>query len=368
MDPVTHALSGAVCAQALPPQVRNWRVTLWAALVAASPDIDVFFTRNPLQYIEWHRGITHSFVGAAVLALLAAWSLLWSLSREGPLADARAARHGWTWKQAAVFAYFLLMLHVWLDVATSYGTQVLLPFSDLRVRFAGLFIVDPLTILPLAVGLLCFAKKRRVMVGLLIWILAFPAAANLSRVYLEERFADTLPTSFNGYRVDSVNLSPDALAPLYWKLIVGAGPDWFMDASVTPAEAYGPPPTGFVAYPRPPQALWETLQAESPTFRGYARFAQFPFLEQRYSLAELPSGTAEGQRLPEGQGRYRVDVFSDLRFESGLEFVRAIQGTEKSMQDKTFRIAALWEGDRLLMTRFRVVSGAGGDSGWEAVQ
>lgn len=367
MDPITHALSGAVCAQALPPQVRNWRVTLWAALVAASPDIDVFFTRNPLQYIEWHRGITHSFVGAAVLALLTAWSLLWSLSCEGPLTDSRAARHGWTWKQAWGFSYFLLMLHVWLDVATSYGTQVLLPFSDLRVRFAGLFIVDPLTILPLAVGLLFFAKKQRVMIGLLIWILAFPAAANLSRVYLEERFADNLPKTFHGYSVDSVALSPDAFAPLYWKLIVSAGPDWFMDASVTPADAWGPPPTVFVAYPKPPQALWNTLQAESPAFRGYARFVQFPFLEQSYSLAELPTGTAEGPHLPVGTGTYRVDIFSDLRFESGHEFVRTIQGTDKSLKDKTFRIAALWEGNRLLMTRFRVVSGAGGDSGWEKI-
>ena len=62
MEPITHALSGAVIGCALPGK-RRWWLPAWAALVAASPDMDVFFTRTPLQYIEYHRGITHSFVG-----------------------------------------------------------------------------------------------------------------------------------------------------------------------------------------------------------------------------------------------------------------------------------------------------------------
>ena len=59
MEPITHALSGAVIGYALPGK-RRWWLPAWAALVAASPDMDVFFTRTPLQYIEYHRGITHS--------------------------------------------------------------------------------------------------------------------------------------------------------------------------------------------------------------------------------------------------------------------------------------------------------------------
>ena len=54
MEPITHALSGAVIGCALPGK-RRWWLPAWAALVAASPDMDVFFTRTPLQYIEYHR-------------------------------------------------------------------------------------------------------------------------------------------------------------------------------------------------------------------------------------------------------------------------------------------------------------------------
>ena len=54
MEPITHALSGAVIGYVLPGK-RRWWLPAWAALVAASPDMDVFFTRTPLQYIEYHR-------------------------------------------------------------------------------------------------------------------------------------------------------------------------------------------------------------------------------------------------------------------------------------------------------------------------
>lgn len=79
MEPITHALSGAVIGYALPGK-RRWWLPAWAALVAASPDMDVFFTRTPLQYIEYHRGITHSFVGGLGLALLLAL-IPWLMNR-----------------------------------------------------------------------------------------------------------------------------------------------------------------------------------------------------------------------------------------------------------------------------------------------
>lgn len=79
MEPITHALSGAVIGYALPGK-RRWWLPAWAALVAASPDMDVFFARTPLQYIEYHRGITHSFVGGLGLALLLAL-IPWLMNR-----------------------------------------------------------------------------------------------------------------------------------------------------------------------------------------------------------------------------------------------------------------------------------------------
>src|SRR3990172_728554 len=73
MDTVTHALAGTLIAQAGFRQ-RMGRVATGALTVsAAAPDIDGFMRfQDTAFYLSVHRGITHSFVGGAALALLLA--------------------------------------------------------------------------------------------------------------------------------------------------------------------------------------------------------------------------------------------------------------------------------------------------------
>ena len=70
MDPITHAASGAVAMLALPHRpATRWAVPL-AAIAAASPDIDVLFCHTPLQFLQLHRGITHSLAAAPLMVNL----------------------------------------------------------------------------------------------------------------------------------------------------------------------------------------------------------------------------------------------------------------------------------------------------------
>ena len=111
MEPITHALSGAVIGYALPGK-RRWWLPAWAALVAASPDMDVFFTRTPLQYIEYHRGITHSFVGGLGLALLLAL-IPWLMNRwRVPKVPDDSPPFGWPLPLAWLTAYLLILHHI----------------------------------------------------------------------------------------------------------------------------------------------------------------------------------------------------------------------------------------------------------------
>lgn len=195
MEPITHALSGAVIGYALPGK-RRWWLPAWAALVAASPDMDVFFTRTPLQYIEYHRGITHSFVGGLGLALLLAL-IPWLMNRwRVPKVPDDSPPFGWPLPLAWLTAYLLILHHIFLDCMNSYGTQVFLPFSDYRVRLNALFIVDPLLLLPLALGLIFWRKRRAVMIGLLLWTILYPLGSLATRVGLKRisRTAITRPT------------------------------------------------------------------------------------------------------------------------------------------------------------------------------
>ncbi|MGB1248508.1 MAG: metal-dependent hydrolase, partial [Chitinophagales bacterium] len=51
-----------------------------------------------------------------------------------------------------LFSFLALFTHVLLDAFTTYGTQLLLPFSDKRISFDSINIVDPVYTIPLLLG------------------------------------------------------------------------------------------------------------------------------------------------------------------------------------------------------------------------
>ena len=155
MDTITHGIVGALAGKAFfagndepanfGPGARPLALsspTAKAAIVACTigsifPDIDMFagpLARNPLAIMEWHRNITHSLVMLPVWAmLLAAVSLplaRWLRWETPPFA-----------KLAGIYAVGLLT-HIFLDVATSFGTMTWSPLNYSRVTWDWLFIID----------------------------------------------------------------------------------------------------------------------------------------------------------------------------------------------------------------------------------
>src|SRR5215510_3139719 len=70
MDPVTHILTGA-CLGRAGFNRRTGLATLTLALAAEAPDVDSFtYLGGPVFGLQHHRGITHSFVGAPLVAVM----------------------------------------------------------------------------------------------------------------------------------------------------------------------------------------------------------------------------------------------------------------------------------------------------------
>ena len=65
-----------------------------------------------------------------------------------------------TTKEAGWFVFLVWSTHVLIDVFTGYGTQIYEPFSDRRVAWSNLFIIDFFFTLPMLVGLSVRKKKR----------------------------------------------------------------------------------------------------------------------------------------------------------------------------------------------------------------
>lgn len=163
-DNITHALAAALLAQVGLRQRYGAVATVALVLGSELPDIDALFgIAGPITAFVNHRGITHSFVGGAGLALVAA-GFLW-------LVWQRRAY----WRLAGL-VYGGILLHMWMDYLTSYGTQLLLPFDAGHYTADAVFIVDYCYTAIMLLGLLAVRMLNQQWQGRyralgLLWVL-----------------------------------------------------------------------------------------------------------------------------------------------------------------------------------------------------
>jgi inner membrane protein len=146
---VTQGLLGASFGQALYGRRLGKPAILWGAFMGMLPDVDTALNlTGPLGEFVWHRSFTHSlWFGPVVGPLLGLLLWRWRSDPE----ETRAA-----WMGLGVVA---LVTHPLLDWFTSYGTQLLHPFSRHRFALDAVAIVDPAYSVVLVLGLLVGAWR-----------------------------------------------------------------------------------------------------------------------------------------------------------------------------------------------------------------
>lgn len=130
MDTVTHGLTGWLISRAIPTDSGRREATAAVIIGSILPDADnVTRLFGSEAYLRFHRGLSHGFPGIALTSLLVALLLY----RFGKWKDL---------KKLYLLALLGQLSHVALDLLNSYGTQIFQPFSDARVAFDILFVVD----------------------------------------------------------------------------------------------------------------------------------------------------------------------------------------------------------------------------------
>ncbi|MFT5350369.1 MAG: inner membrane protein [Planctomycetota bacterium] len=144
MDLLTQGLLGGVLAQSVADRDEKKLATLAgiAAGLLADADILIRSSSDPLLNVEYHRHFSHSLLFIPLGAALAAM-LLWPFLRR------RIST-----RKLYVFCLAGYSLSGLLDACTSYGTQLFWPFSDERVAFNIISIIDPIFTLSLLAALL----------------------------------------------------------------------------------------------------------------------------------------------------------------------------------------------------------------------
>lgn len=133
MDPVTHGVVGAMAAFTVSGADRRGSAVVIGASAAMLADVEAFIhiPSDPLFNLEIHRQFTHSLIFIPVGALFAA-AIFWLVFRK---------RQSFLQTYIAAFAGYAT--HWFMDLITSYGTELLWPFSDTRFALNIVSVVDP---------------------------------------------------------------------------------------------------------------------------------------------------------------------------------------------------------------------------------
>lgn len=353
MDPVTHAASGALLMLALPKRPATaWAIPL-ACLAAAAPDIDTFFCRSPELFLALHRGITHSLPALPLFSLILALAFrpLWR----------RGADDAFSFVGTWIFCAACVLLHIWLDCITTFGTMILQPFSDLRVRLNGVFIVDLILTVPLLVLTVCALRRknarRRLAAAGLIWIFLYPAgaiAANLAHTA-------TLRTELasGGISVREITIFPDVFSPFFWRAVSLQEKDGHFTVHEQSLDYRARPRAPEKVYPALAPSDASRLASQSGLCRQFLNFLIMPV------AVPLPPDNLKGSVL---EGRENTEGFTsllvyDLRFGSGLAFARAIMA-KRPNANIPFRLMLILDRNGSLIQERLVFSDSRTDTGW----
>jgi inner membrane protein len=284
--------------------------TATMTLAAEAADLDVLGNlKNPIFGFAHHRGFTHSFLGAVLVAALVVgfMYLVWRL-RGRKTKDPNLPPR---WGLLFLFAYLAAVSHVLLDFTNNYGVRPFWPFSEKWHSWDIVFIVDPLILILLTAGLVLpglfrlineeIGVRRKGPQGRLAATLALLALVGLwgLRDYEHRHAVSALEARM--YRdADPIRVSafPNMMNPFRWRGVVETE-DFYATMVVDSATPEVDPANRMRFYYKPKQTAATLAAKKSYMGRVFLDWAQYPLTE-----AEQLSPPQEGY----------VVRFWDLRF------------------------------------------------------
>ena len=221
MDPISQGVLGVAAAQAISRKPQTRRAAFMGLAAGLAPDVDVFISSatDPLLSLQFHRQFTHALAFIPVGALLVALVL-------HPLVGRSALRFRTTY----LFCLAAYATHGLLDACTSYGTQLLWPFSDLRVAWNTISIIDPLFTVPilLLAALAIWRKSPLLARCALLWAVAYLTLGVVQRDRAAAVGHDV--AAARGHVVERLSAKPTFGNLLVWKVIYESEGVFYVDA------------------------------------------------------------------------------------------------------------------------------------------
>ncbi len=221
MDPLSQGVFGAVVAGSGANRVRIAPIAIIGGLSALAPDLDILIrsSSDPLLFLEYHRQFSHAIAfipfGAAICALV----------------SYRFVRGRLTWQLTYLGCLLGFASHGLLDACTSYGTQLFWPFSDARIAWNSVSVVDPLFTVPLiALVAMAIAKGRSELARVaLVWAVCY---LGLGAVQQHRAVSAGFELAASrGHEPVRLDAKPSFANLLVWKIVYEYDDRYFVDAA-----------------------------------------------------------------------------------------------------------------------------------------
>lgn len=216
MDSLTQIVLGAAVGEVVLGKKLGNRAIVWGALAGTIPDLDVIPGNfmDELSALAFHRGVTHSITFVVIASLIFSWvakewyakgihdrkwakilktvlvfiflaglggfllslqnsfgiisgtlliiigsGLVWRMSKRYILVTQRVEEV--SFNRWYLFFFLALLTHTLLDCFTTYGTQLFFPFTNTRIAWDSIHVVDPFYTVPFMVCLIVAMFYKR---------------------------------------------------------------------------------------------------------------------------------------------------------------------------------------------------------------
>jgi len=329
MDNLTHTAVALFLSRVGPGR---WSPRATAVMVVAAniPDVDAISAAGgALNYLRFHRHLTHSLAAAPLMAL-AAVAFVRLVGRK-PL----------NWRGAFFAALLAVASHLALDYTNVYGVRLLLPFSADWLR------LDTTSVIDIWIWAVCLLALAAPFLGRLVgseissgtgrsrhhgrgwaWFaIAIIFLYNATRFTLHSRAIAALGSQLYQEAVPMrVAALPDPVNPMKWRGLIETG-----DACIVEDFhlASGPGSGRALFFHKPEAEPAIDAARRTPVFQRFLEFSQWPLWRV------TPEPSRENARL--------VEVF-DLRFGTPASpgfMVRAVVDSRMQVIESSFQFGAL---------------------------
>ncbi|HEX5236239.1 MAG TPA: metal-dependent hydrolase [Silvibacterium sp.] len=313
MEPVTHFLTGA-CLSRAGFNRKTAYATLAMTLAAEAPDLDVLWgLRGPVAGFQHHRGISHTFIAAPVVALVTV-GVVWLVHRWKKKPPLIAPRWGLLW----LFALFAALSHLLLDYTNNYGLRPFFPFNGHWYERSIVFIFDPIIFLALLASFIMpwlfgladreiGARRSRFRgrgwsITALIFIVLWWSLRNAEHAHAIELVRNGGLVS---EPITHIDAEPSIINPFAWQ-VVAETHDFYQTTEVQTLQNRVGTDTATILY-KPQVTPAVAAAKQSWLGRVYLDWSEFPV------VTDVGNAPAPNQAPP--QPAWHTVEFQDLRFD-----------------------------------------------------